>query len=141
MFSKGEGSPYLLFNHPEVRGKIVLTWSEFDQANPLAQLLTGAAHVGGDVGYKESKDIPDTFEYADWSKSTPDPALRKNDQRTGTNDTQPWNCEAIGDKPQNHKRVLMINAGKIVTDHNDILDPEMGRLIWNSIACFAATRQ
>lgn len=30
----------------------------------------------------------------------------------------------------------MIEADTIVLDHNDILDPEMGRLIWRNIFCF-----
>lgn len=116
LFNKGEGSPYLI--RRKLRGKIVLTWSRKDTANPLAQFVTGAAHVGGRAGYEEALEIKDTFTHLVWKEDTnirPDCAKHRDDGK-----------------------VLMVNANSFVHDHNDILDPRMGDFIWQAIFCFAS---
>jgi len=123
LFHKGEGSPYVDFR--DEPGQIVLTWSDNDSANPLAQFLTGAAHAGGSAGYEESLNIEGVFRQLEWKKE--DTSLRT------TADKSSEGCP----RHQNGKQVLMIQADEIVKDHNDILGTGMGHLIWSSIRCYA----
>lgn len=118
LFSKGEGSPYLM--HKKLSGKTILTWSIGDTANPLAQFVTGAAHAGGEAGYEESLEMKETFTQLEWVKGTkirPDCAAYRDDGK-----------------------ILMVNANSFVKDHNDILDQEMGDFIWQIISCFTYPR-
>ena len=118
LFSKGEGSPYLM--HKKLSAKTVLTWSVGDTANPLAQFVTGAAHAGGEAGYEESLEMKETFTQLEWVKGTkirPDCAAYRDDGK-----------------------ILMVNANSFVKDHNDILDQEMGDFIWQIISCFTYPR-
>ncbi|MCH8078616.1 MAG: alpha/beta hydrolase [Proteobacteria bacterium] len=60
MDNGNEGSPYADFaNHAK---KFILTWSEFDSANPIAAFVTFAKHSGGIPGYKQSLKAPDIFQ-------------------------------------------------------------------------------
>ncbi len=127
LFRKGEGSPYLIYD--KLDGRVVLTWSEADAANPVAQWVTGAAHAGGKAGYEESREMGDVFDHLVWDKNV----QNKNDLlRQNITEKAPATCGKLKES----KKVLMIDANKIVHDHNDILDSEMGRLIWKNIACF-----
>ena len=67
LFRKEEGSPYLIYK--ELPGRVVLTSSKHDAANPIAQLFSGARHVGGKAGYKESEKMLDVFERIKWEES------------------------------------------------------------------------
>ena len=127
LFSEGEGSPYM--NYHELKGRVVLTWSESDAANPVAQWITGAAHAGGKASYKESRKMGNVFDHLVWDEI----AQNKNDLLSqNIAEKAPESCG----KPNEPKKVLMIDANKIVNDHNDVLDAEMGRLIWKIISCF-----
>lgn len=114
----GEGSPYSGFVDHATR--YVMTSSLNDAANPWARLATGAANAGGWFGLGEARRHPDTYAVADW---------------TAISDDSGW---AFPDR-----RVVLIDASDIVNGdgavdvwggspsaHNDILDEEMGRLIW-----------
>ena len=127
LFRKEEGSPYLIYK--ELPGRVVLTSSKHDAANPIAQLFSGARHVGGKAGYKESEKMLDVFERIKWENLFP----IKTDL-TNQNDAKKWlnYCDNL----RNSKKVLMINADEIVQDHNDIIDTQIGRLIWKNISCF-----
>ncbi len=127
LFRKGEGSPYLIYR--KLNGRVVLTWSEADTANPVAQWVTGAAHAGGKAGYEESREMGDVFDHLVWDENV----AGKNDLlRLNNTEKVPTTCGEL----KKSKKVLMIDANSIVHDHNDILDSEMGRLIWKNIACF-----
>ena len=128
VFRKGEGSPYLEFD--ELDGRVVLTWSEADTANPMAQWITGAAHAGGKAGYAESQEMGEVFEQLVWDQAEHG---TKDLMRQNSTNGVPITCDEL----ETSKKVLMIDANKIVHGHNDILDPEMGRLIWTHIFCFA----
>ena len=122
-FKKGEGSPYLLKSGNP--GQVVLTWADDDKANPIARWITGAAHAGAKAGYKESKIIGDKFYQLKWDVPIDGQCETPRKRMNGKDLTN------IG-----INRVLMVDADEIVNDHNDILDPEMGRLIWESISIF-----
>lgn len=128
-FRTGEGSPYLIYR--KLNGRVVLTWSEADSANPVAQWITGATHAGGKAGYEESRKMGDVFDHLVWDKKDQD--SKYDWLRESITEKIPATCGELKES----KKVLMIDANKIVHDHNDILDPEMGRLIWKNIACFA----
>jgi hypothetical protein len=49
-----EGAPYA--NFKDLRGRVVLTWSEHDSANPKANLLAGANYAGAKNGHKRAFD-------------------------------------------------------------------------------------
>ena len=130
LFQKGEGSPYLIYD--KLNGRVVLTWSKHDTANPVAQLLTGATHAGGKAGYKESKKIKGVFDHLTWRE---DEDGTKNFFRENSKNKVSVTCDEL----KKSKRVLMVKVNKVVRSHNDILDPEMGRFIWQNIYCFAST--
>ena len=124
LFRKGEGSPYLLKSGNP--GRVVLTWATDDKANPAASWITGAAHAGAEGGYKETLEIGDKFYQLKWRGPT-----------DGTVNSEPNTEQKLTYQDLDKidmNRVLMVDADLIVNDHNDILDPEMGRLIWDSIA-------
>ncbi|MFT7618218.1 MAG: hypothetical protein ACI97A_001859 [Planctomycetota bacterium] len=124
-----EGHPYSDF--AAMRAKIVLTSSSFDLANAAARLLTTFPNVGGDYGLNVALDEPKTFRIIDWPET-------KNLNSLPTSDVV---------FPPGEKRILMINAekivkggrgglhGKKVAPHNDYVDTEMGQLLWALINC------
>jgi hypothetical protein len=109
-----EGYPYSDFK--ELSTKIVLTTSTNDDANPIAYYLTRAGHVGGHRGLSiaEDKDNREVFDVKVWNQNSPQMDLPV-------------------------EKVLLVNATSIVKEenglsaHNDILDEEMGVLMWNFI--------
>ncbi len=107
-----EGYPYSGFM--ELPTKIVLTTSMNDEANPIAYYLTRTGHVGGHRGLSIAEDNPKVFDVKVWDENVPQMNLPVN-------------------------KVLVVNASSIVkkendlTAHNDILDEEMGVLMWNFI--------
>ena len=113
-----EGSPYKNFN--ELSTEIILTSSIYDSANPVAAYVTGAHHVGGKQGLRTAQETGNSsvFDNKVWKKDTKSFPLPKG-------------------------KVLMIDASEIVVEndlpnykysaHNDILDTEMGELLWSFI--------
>jgi len=110
-----EGSPYAGVRADTARGlRVVLTASHKDTANPLAVLISGAHHVGGGPGLDTAKKLaPDLFEFA---------AVQSDGRLPPVADPT---------------KVLYIDATKVVLDHNDVLDMEMGALVWSAIRAFA----
>lgn len=121
-----EGSPYAAFNeYPTV---FTLTTSRYDLANQTARFITGARHVGGKYGlaYARKEKNKDVFQVIEWT----------NNYKT--------DLEKLSSIPKEDKRkVIMIDASIIVDGynsnkgaskppdaHNDILDKDMGQLIW-----------
>lgn len=104
-----EGSPYSDFGQRQT--KVVLTSSKFDLANLAAAWSRNVGDVSGLNVAQSAKLVFDVVK---------------------------WNGER-GDLPVGAK-VLMIDAQKIVRGgnaHNDILDKEMGFLIWSLVARYA----
>ncbi len=117
---KGEGGPYRKFN--ELRGAIVLTWSDFDDANPVAEPITGAKHAGGTPGYERALEYSSRFTFATAAQD-------------GTYVVSPRS-----------KNIVMVDATQLVNHrfygtaglaHSDINNRDMGRLVWSSIKRFA----
>jgi hypothetical protein len=110
-----EGAPYAGLH--ELPTKIVLTSSENDEANWAA---LWSSHIGGPQGLSYANKKSDIFNVHEWTE---------NDNLFS---------EANGFSAG---KILTINATSIVKDqesngvdaHNDILDDEMGRLIWKAI--------
>ncbi len=118
LFNEGEGAPYL--TPLDFPGRVLLTWSEHDNANPAAKFLTGAAMAGGQAGYEESLQIEDVFIQLKWQA----------DQATPQYSDGGLAASRASLKNQDRRKVFMVDASTIVDNHNDILDPDMGRLIW-----------
>jgi hypothetical protein len=106
-----EGSPYAEF--AERQTAILLTTSANDTANPIAYWITQAEHTGGWRGLKKARTVPGVF------------AISR-----GAID-----CAAI----RGQKKIVVVDAESFVQDHNDVLDLEMGELMWSAIRCFAPT--
>lgn len=113
----GEGAPYQDHTYPN--GDLVLTWSEHDKANPVARFATGARHVGGKTGADTIDATPalqEKFVPIKWERGKM------------TADYCP--------KDQQGSKVAYINASAIIKSHGDIRNPDVGDLIWKTIACY-----
>lgn len=106
-----EGWPYAEFARRPTA--ILLTTSANDTANPLAFWISRAEHTGGWRGLEKARTQPDIFAiYQD--------AI---------------DCIDLGSR----KQIVVVDAASFVKDHNDVLDLEMGELMWSAIRCFAPT--
>jgi len=121
--SGNEGAPYS--NFACVAKKFVFTWSRYDTANPVAQRLTHAAHIGGSPGYNRTRKFPQIFEQLEldgrglWIGMSPD----------------------CGD---NHK-ISIVDASRVAKHatfrkgggaHSDIYSRETAQFVWNLVkAC------
>lgn len=109
-----EGAPYA--ERGDFDGQVVMTWSEHDGANPLAYLISRAAHMGGDRGFREaSKGRADIY--------------FKQVARDSIGADGVLACIDPGGK------VLMVDASNFILDHNDMLDSATGRFLWSAIKC------
>jgi hypothetical protein len=108
-----EGAPYA--NYPALRGRVALSWSDSDSANPLANYISGANYVGGKLGWKRAQVYEDHFVF--WNVS-----------ETG----------ALGDEPDLPNRVVMVDASEMIKyevlgsgggSHSDIYNAYMGRFL------------
>ncbi len=110
-----EGSPYADFTNMST--KFVLTTSKNDTANPIAAWLTGAKHVGGKYGLEVAQENTEDF-------------LIYN-----------WEVDQMDSIPLSQDKIVMVDANAIVNKdndlnvsaHNDILDMDMAKLMWNFI--------
>lgn len=113
----GEGAPYQ--DHSAPHGDLVLTWSKHDRANPIARFATGARHVGGKTGNTTIQNTP---------------ALKEKFALFT------WPHGGLGDSycPQDQQKtkVAFVDASDIIKSHGDIRNPEVGKLIWQTIACY-----
>lgn len=141
-----EGSPYAGFKDYET--KFTLTSSRYDTANQTARFITGSRHVGGKYGlaYAEKKE----------NEEEKNKKIKK-ENNEGVFHVIKWtnNYETDLDKlskipKEDEKKVILIDASVIVDGcnssngenkpndaHNDILDKDMGQLIWLLIKRFA----
>jgi pimeloyl-ACP methyl ester carboxylesterase len=141
----GEGYPYA--GYAQAVGQVVLTWSEEDDANPLAALVTGAKHAGGRYGFDESLEEDKRRNFLQVVYD-PEGGGAWRERRQEGEGGKKLSCRQMRDK----KKVLMVDASDFVKDtemldkdggekkfsgHNDILDIKVGRLIWASMTCFA----
>lgn len=110
-----EGNPYSEFN--KFPTKFILTTSSHDWSNAAA---FWSAHMGGPWGLNYAQKHTNVFNIKDWSKGS-----------------------SLSDLSSTEE-ILLINASSIVNGdhnddpnaidaHNDILDHEMGELIWSAI--------
>lgn len=117
--TSSEGAPYS--DYSKLPTKLVFTTSSNDTANPWAYWLTRGAHIGGYRGLNvaKKKENEDIFDIVVWNEESP-----------------------IVHKFTN--KVLIVDASSIIktgggttgeepSAHNDIIDLEMGKLIWNYI--------
>ena len=101
-------------DYKDLKTKIALTTSKNDIYNSAAFFVTGAKHAGGRSGLREANksDNSDIFDVQIWDPISKQVSLPKG-------------------------KVLILDAAEIIKDenglaaHNDILDKEMGSLIWN----------
>jgi len=100
-----EGSPYE--NFQEWGLPMVLSSSNHDLATPVAKYISGASHIGGMYGLQVAIEENEIFEVMKWEGS-PSPQLQ-------------------------HDKILVVECDGILHGmdaHNDIIDMEMGKLIW-----------
>lgn len=119
----GEGSPYQ--DHDAPGGHMLLTWSTWDKANPIARFATGARHVGGKSGYKvmTSEELADKVHAFAWSESN-----------------GAANLDACA-KAREVGKLAYANTSGIIREHGDIRNPEVGKLVWTAMTCFGAVKQ
>lgn len=119
-FVPTEGSPFQHIN--EVRGHLAVTWSKNDGANPVAQYISGAVHVGGKPGYDEAlENFPEMFEFTN-------PTMNEGD---GLIENVKADCIAA----KNNNRVHYIDASNTIDHHSDIANAGVGSLVWALIDC------
>lgn len=117
-----EGAPYA--DYAKLGGHIVLTWSNTDSANPLANIVTGANYVGGQSGFERANDerYRKHFSFLTYGKD------KKLD----------WDSINLTDA----KRVIMIDASNLLKysvlgsgggSHSDIYNAYMGDFLFDII--------
>ena len=111
-----EGYPYA--GLPGMAGRVLMTTSDNDKANPLAYYLSRAVHIGGKRGLDVARDPAhaDIFHIPTTRAPRLDAAA----------------CAA-------RDQVIVVDASDYVHDHNDVLTPEIGALLWSAIQCDAPT--
>ncbi|MDJ0784926.1 MAG: alpha/beta hydrolase [Desulfosarcinaceae bacterium] len=121
-----EGSPYK--DHETAAKRFVFTWSDSDTANPIANFVTGADHIGGRYGYKAVQEPPgsDIFRLIRLSES--------------------GEVADATDLTETDGRILLVDASKVIRygtyekggmSHSDIYKPEIARFIWQHIERYA----
>ena len=113
-----EGAPYA--SHRKIKSRIALTWSKWDSATPLADLITLANYAGAKAGYKRASDKRYSNHFSFY---------HSNNRGELTADS--------GDNADN-KTVMMINASDLIKynvlgtgggAHSDIYNIYLGRLL------------
>lgn len=119
-----EGAPYA--DYAQLRGRVVLTWSEHDTANTKTNYLTGANYVGAKTGFNRAEEYKQHFEFVN---VLPDGAIG---QSTAV--------------PGGSKQVVMMDASELIkytvlgtggNAHSDIYNAYMGKLIYEVIRRYA----
>lgn len=136
-----EGSPYS--EYPKVASKIVLTWSTFDNANPVAKYVTGADHVGGYLGDARAKQFFTIFSRSQMLVRTEHDATDLLFGGLRTSQVEPY---VIGDG----SRVEVVDASKLIlhdvngkggTAHSDIYTRGLAQFIWTILPPSTTTAQ
>jgi hypothetical protein len=125
--SGNEGAPYRNFR--DVAKKFVFTWSIHDTANPLAQKVSRAPHIGGVPGHERTLQFPKMFEQieldeeGEWAGKNPD-------------------CDnqeiSIVDASRVAKHATFKKGGGA---HSDIYSRQTARFVWNLIKSCASVPQ
>ncbi|HYW09577.1 MAG TPA: hypothetical protein VE913_21625 [Longimicrobium sp.] len=117
-----EGAPYA--GYRAAARQVVLTWSPYDKANPLAEYGWSANNVGGRPGYERSREYPAHFQWKRWSPG--EGWLPGAEERDG--------------------KILMVDASDLVRyrtyqkgggAHSDIYHPAMGRFLLDLVRAYA----
>ena len=120
-----EGAPYA--DYRNLRGSVVLTWSEYDKANPVANIVTGANYAGAKEGYERAADEDYKKHFAFYTASQ-------------TGDLSPEK-----DLASKEKQVIYIDASSLIKydvlgtggkAHSDIYNAYMGRMLGTLISEF-----
>lgn len=112
-FIKGtgnEGSPYQ--NHGVLKTKILITASEYDNANPFA---VWSEHLGGKDSFDTVKEHPESFNIYN--------ARIDNNKIFGINFNELW---------KSPKKVEFVKCD-FIKNHNDITDDEVGKFLFQII--------
>lgn len=121
-----EGTPYMDFKN--TAKQFVFTWSNSDTANPFANFVTGADHIGGKYGYKAVLEPPESNHF--WLLT-----LKENGK--------------FADNPvleETKQRILLVDASDIIKygtyekggkSHSDIYKPEIAKFMWTLIQTYA----
>ena len=119
-----EGAPYSGF--ADLAGRIVMTWSDHDAANPVANKVTGANHSGARDGYDRvwSDDDLQNRKHFAFVRCASDGGLG----------------DLVGDVGD--KRLVMIDATELIRyqfpgtgggAHSDVDNRDVGRMMWQII--------
>jgi hypothetical protein len=120
-----EGAPYA--NYKKLRGRVALTWSENDNATPIANLITGANYAGAEEGYERAFDAEYRHHFAFYTAS------------------EKGELPLDEDASNQEKRVIYINANSLIKyevlgtggkAHSDIYNAYMGRMLGTLISEF-----
>ena len=143
-----EGAPYRDHNH-QVR-TTVLTWSEHDKANPLANLATGANYVGGKPGFERMSDCRYRRRFTHYLWETPGSGPDCVDavclQKKELPACPPASSVVAVD--DSYRPVVVIDASEIIRygtyrkgglAHSDIYNPLAADAFWNLIERYAPT--
>lgn len=115
-----EGAPYA--EYAQLRGRVALSWSKHDSANPITNFLSGANYVGGKPGWERAQDYPEHFAF---SSVAADGAL-----------------SASFSEGEQTNQVIMVDASELVRyevlgagggAHSDIYNAYMGRFVHDLI--------
>lgn len=120
-----EGAPYA--NYKNLRGRVALTWSEHDNATPIANLISGANYAGAKKGYERAAEPTYKHHFAFYTASA-------------KGDLTPE-----GGAASQKKQVIYINANSLIQyevlgtggkAHSDIYNAYMGRMLGTLISDF-----
>ena len=113
-----EGAPYALLPYVG-KAQWVLTSSRGDLANVSARFVTGSLHVGGRLAWDRARRYPYLFQQA----------------RVRCDGT--W-CARPGPRGRCHdKRVLYLDASRIISEHVDVENARVARMMLHAVRTFA----
>jgi hypothetical protein len=132
-----EGAPYSEFS--KYSNKFVFTWSRHDFANPVARWITGARHIGGLPGYKQSqkKEFRDKFDH--FTIEVDSNINNSYDvDYVGIKESQEWE-QSFSER----LKISIVDATNLVKNkpygkggnaHSDIFTPGIASFIWDCIS-------
>ncbi len=133
----GEGAPYSEFS--EYASKFVFTWSKHDFANPVARWITGARHIGGFHGYKQSKKQEFKAKFDHFTIEVDSNMNNSYDvDYVGIKEKQKWE-QSFSER----SKISIVDATNLVKNkpygkggnaHSDIFTPGIASFIWDCIS-------
>lgn len=132
-----EGVPYSEFS--EYASKFVFTWSKHDFANPVARWITGAKHIGGLPGYKQSMKQEFQAKFDHFTIEVDNNMNNSYDvDYIGIDETQEWK-QSFSER----SKISIVDATNLVKNkpygkggnaHSDIFTPGIASFIWDCIS-------